>query len=118
MEFLWERLDFCSQHRVRWAAHDKRGSFIKASEYRGPRVNSKPLVTTVRAPVQVPIAYTGGLGSGSVSRPALRSKPAPVPRVAVARDSQVPRRHRDSRLPEVSAWEGLFTDDSIRAHAD
>ena len=31
-EFLWERLDFCSQHRVRWAAHDKRGSFIKASE--------------------------------------------------------------------------------------
>ena len=118
VEFLWERLDFCSQHRVRWAAHDKRGSFIKASEYRGPRFKSKPLVTTVRAPAQVPITYTGGLGSGSVSRPALRSRQAPVPRVPAARDSQVPRSHRDAPRPEVSAWEGVFTDDSIRAHAD
>ena len=87
VEFLWERLDFCSQNRVRWAAHDKRGSFIKASEYRGPRFKSKPLVTTVRAPTQVPVTYTGGLVSGSASRPALRSKPVPVLRVAAVRDS-------------------------------
>ena len=115
---FYGRLDFCSQHRVRWAAHDKRGSFIKASEYRGNRFKSKPFVTTVRAPTQVPVAYTGGLGSGPASRPALRSKPAPVPRVAAARDFQVARSQRDSRRPEVTAWEGVFTDDSIRAHAD
>ena len=118
VEFSWERFEFCNQHRVHWAAHDKRGSFIKANEYHGPRFKSKPLVTTVRAPTQVSVAYTERIGSGSASRPALRSKPVPVQQVAAARDSQVARIHRDSRRPEVSALEGLFTDDSIHAHAD
>lgn len=127
-EVLWERLDFRSQHRVTWATHDELGSFIRASEYgtRLPTVTAgqlnlfkiKPLGTTVRASSQVPVAYTGGLGSGSASRPALRSRPMPVSHVAVAHDSQVARIHRDWRPPEVSAWDGLFTDDSIRAHAD
>ena len=38
--------------------------------------------------------------------------------MAASRDSQVACSHRDSRRPEASAWGGVFTDDSIRAHAD
>ena len=35
--YLFERLDFCSQHRARWVAHDHNGAFIRANDYRGPR---------------------------------------------------------------------------------
>ena len=37
VEFLFERLDFCSHHRVRWVAHHQKGAFIKDNDYRGSR---------------------------------------------------------------------------------
>ena len=43
-EYLFQRLNFCSQHRVRWVAHDNNGAFIKANDYRGPRFKSKPVI--------------------------------------------------------------------------
>ena len=33
-EYLFEFLDFCRQHCVRWVAHDTHGAFIKANDYR------------------------------------------------------------------------------------
>ena len=77
-EYLFERLDFCSQHRVRWVAHDHHGASIKANDYRGPRLNSKPVLAPSRPASQVPGgAYVGGFGSGPAPTLPLRFKPAP-----------------------------------------
>lgn len=79
---------------------------------------SKAVITTARAAPQAPVAYSGVFGSGTASRPFLPSKPAPVPSFAAPRDSHVARGAGCSRPHEVSSWEGVFSDDNIRAHAD
>ena len=116
-EYLFERLDFCSHHRVRWVAHDHNGAFIKANDYRGPRF--KPVIPPSRPAPQVPgTEYVGGFGSGPPSTLPLRSKPAQSSSPGAPLGLLTPRGNRDSRLPVPSAWDGVYSDDSIRENAN
>ena len=118
-EYVFERLDFYSQHRVRWVAHDHNGSFIKANDYRGSRFKSKPVIPPSRQAPQVPgTGYLGGFGSGPALTLPLRSKPAPSSIRGVPRGLLAPRGNQDSRPPVPSAWNGVYSDDSIRANAN
>ena len=117
-EYLFERLDFCSQHRVRWVAHDHNGAFIKANDHQGPRFKSKPVIPPSRQAPQVSgTEYVGDFGSGPVPTLPLRSKPAPSSSRGVPRGLLAPRGNQDSWPPVPSAWDGVYSDDSIRANA-
>ena len=118
-EYVFERLDFCSQHRVRLVAHDQNGAFIKPNDYRGPRFKSKPVIPPSRPAPQVPgTEYVGGFGSGPAPTLPLRSKPAQSSSRGAPRGLLASRGNQDSRLPVPSAWDGVYSDDSIRANAN
>ena len=103
-EYLFERLDFCSQHRVHWDAHDHNGAFIKVNDYRGPCFKSKPVILPSRQASQVPgTEYVRGFGSGPAPTLPLRSKPAPSSNRGVPLGLLAPRSNQDSRLPVPSA---------------
>ena len=103
-EYVFERLDFCSQHKVRWVEQDHREAFIKAYEYRGARFKSKPVIPPSRPAPQVPgTEYVGGFGSGPAPTLPLRSKPAPSSSPGVPRGLLAPRGNQDLRLPVLSA---------------
>lgn len=69
-DYLFERLDFPSQVRVRWAGHDFKGRFVLAKDFTGPRQKSYP-VSRGRdhvAPGE-PSRYVGGfMKQGSLGR--------------------------------------------------
>ena len=118
-EYLFERLDICSQHRVRWVAHDHNGAFIEANDYRGPRFKSKPVIPPCLPAPQVPgTGYVGGFGSGPAPTLPLRSKPAKSLSRGASRGLLAPRGIQDSRLPVPSAWDRVYSYDSIRANAN
>ena len=99
-EYLFERLDFCSQHRVRWVAHEHNGAFIEASDYRSPRFKSKPVIPPSRQVPQVPGSeYVGRFGSGPAPTFLLRSKPAQSSSRGAPRGLLAPHGNQDSRPP-------------------
>ena len=61
-EYSFERLDFCSQHRVLSVAHNNHAAFINEKDYRGPRFQSKPVISPNRPAPQAPATYVWGSG--------------------------------------------------------
>ena len=118
-EYVFERLDFCSQHLGLLVAHSHNGAFIKTNDYRDPRFNSKPVISPSRPAPQVPgTDYMGGFGSGSDPTLPLRSKPATSSSRGAPRGLLVPRGNPDSRLSVPSAWDGVYWDNSIRTKSN
>ena len=90
----------------------------EANDYSGPRFKSKPVIPPSRPAPQVPgTEYMGGFGTGPAPTLPLRSKPAQYSSRGAPRGLLAPRGNQDSRLPVPSAWDEVYSDDSIRANA-